>query len=166
MNLEQIKNIYFVGIGGIGMSALARYFKSLGKNVAGYDKTETALTKELVKEGMQTHYNDCILDIPEDYRNKDNTLIINTPAVPQDHQEFTYVRENGFEIKKRAEVLGIISNTKEVLAIAGTHGKTTTSTMVSSLTESSDIDCSAFWEVYRSTTHHSSSLKKKQLCCG
>lgn len=144
MNLEQIKNIYFVGIGGIGMSALARYFKSLGKNVAGYDKTETALTKELVKEGMQIHYNDCVMDIPEDYRNKNNTLIINTPAVPKDHQEFTYFRENGFEIKKRAEVLGIISNAKNVLAIAGTHGKTTTSTIVSHLLKSSEIDCSAF----------------------
>lgn len=144
MNLEQIKNIYFVGIGGIGMSALARYFKSLGKNVAGYDKTETALTKELVKEGILIHYNDCVLDIPEEYRNKDNTLIINTPAVPKDHQEFTYFRENGFEVKKRAEVLGIISNTKDVLAIAGTHGKTTTSTIVSHLLKNSEIECSAF----------------------
>jgi UDP-N-acetylmuramate--alanine ligase len=144
MNLEQIENIYFVGIGGIGMSALARYFKSLGKNVAGYDKTETALTKELVKEGMQVHYTDCVLDIPEEYKNKNNTLIINTPAVPLDHQEYTYFKENGFEIKKRAEVLGIISNAKNVLAIAGTHGKTTTSTMVSHLLKSSEIECSAF----------------------
>lgn len=161
MNLEQIKNIYFVGIGGIGMSALARYFKSLGKNVAGYDKTETALTKELVKEGMQIHYSDCILDIPEEYRDKNNTLIINTPAVPKDHQEFTYFRENGFEIKKRAEVLGIISYAKDVLAIAGTHGKTTTSTIVSHLLKNSDIECSAFLGGISLNYHTNLLLSKK-----
>lgn len=144
MNLEQIQNIYFIGIGGIGMSALARYFKGIDKNIAGYDKTETALTRELAGEGMQIHYTDAIAAIPQHFKDKSKTLVINTPAIPADHQEFNYFRENHFEIKKRAEVLGIISKSKDVLAIAGTHGKTTTSTLVAHLLKNSEIDCNAF----------------------
>jgi UDP-N-acetylmuramate--alanine ligase len=144
MNLEQIHNVYFVGIGGIGMSALARYFASLGKKVAGYDRSESSLTQELVKEGMLIHYTDDISLIPSNFKNNSETLVILTPAVPSDHSELKFFREHHFEIKKRAEVLGIISQSKDVIAIAGTHGKTTTSTMVSHLLKNSDLDCNAF----------------------
>jgi UDP-N-acetylmuramate--alanine ligase len=144
MNLEQIHSVYFVGIGGIGMSALARYFLSLGKNVAGYDLTETSLTTELAAEGMLIHYSGDVDLIPGKFRDKDNTLVVYTPAVPAGHPELTYFMSNGYEVKKRAEVLGIISRSKDVLAIAGTHGKTTTSTMVSHLLTSSPSGCSAF----------------------
>lgn len=144
MNLEQIHNVYFVGIGGIGMSALARYFLSLKKSVAGYDRTQTHLTSELTAEGMLVHYSDDVKLIPDNFRDKDHTLVVFTPAVPADHSELAYFTSNGFEIKKRAEVLGIISRSQDVLAIAGTHGKTTTSTMVSHLLKSSPADCNAF----------------------
>lgn len=144
MNLEQIHNVYFLGIGGIGMSALARYFMHQKKAVAGYDRTETALTRELALEGMTIHYKDDILLIPQNFKNPEDTLIVFTPAVPHDHSEFIYFRENGFQVKKRAEVLGIISHSMDVLGIAGTHGKTTTSTMVSHLLKSSNLDCNAF----------------------
>ena len=143
MNLEQIDNVYFVGIGGIGMSALARYFLSLKKVVAGYDRTETSLTKELVKEGMKIHYRDNANLIPTEFKNS-NTLVIYTPAVSSNHSELIFFNSNDFEVKKRAEVLGIISLSNDVLAIAGTHGKTTTSTMVSHLLKCSDLDCNAF----------------------
>jgi UDP-N-acetylmuramate--alanine ligase len=144
VNLDQIHNVYFVGIGGIGMSALARYFIHLNKSVAGYDKTETVLTRELVREGIEIHYTDQVALIPENFKNNDDTLVIYTPAVPSDHTELNYFRTSGFSIKKRAEVLGIISRSKDVLAVAGTHGKTTTSTMVSHLLKNSAIDCNAF----------------------
>jgi UDP-N-acetylmuramate--alanine ligase len=144
MNLEQIHNVYFVGIGGIGMSALARYFLSLEKAVAGYDRTETALTKELAGEGMSIHYTDDVKLIPDRFKKPSHTLVVYTPAVPSDHKELTYFTDNDFQVKKRAEVLGIISRSMDVLGIAGTHGKTTTSTMVSHLLKSSDLDCSAF----------------------
>ena len=144
MNLDQIHNIYFVGIGGIGMSALARYFISLNKSVAGYDRTETLLTRELAFEGMKIHYTDNVNSIPETFKNSMDTLVIFTPAIPSDHSELNYFRNNGFELKKRAEALGLISRSKDVLAVAGTHGKTTTSAMVSHLLKSSSIDCNAF----------------------
>jgi UDP-N-acetylmuramate--alanine ligase len=144
MNLDQIQNVYFVGIGGIGMSALARYFISLGKNVAGYDKTETVLTRALEQEGMTIHYNDSVGSIPDLFRNNASTLVIYTPAIPSEHTELNYFRTNGYTLKKRAEVLGIISRSKNVLAVAATHGKTTTSTMVSHLLKNSSIDCNAF----------------------
>lgn len=144
MNLGQIHNVYFVGIGGIGMSALARYFNHIGKAVAGYDRTETALTKELTAEGIQIHYADNIELIPQPFTQKDNTLVVLTPAVPSDHSELNYFRKLGFDIKKRAEVLGLISQLKEVIGIAGTHGKTTTTTMVTHLLKNSSLDCSAF----------------------
>lgn len=144
MNLEEIDSVYFIGIGGIGMSALARYFHSLNKFVGGYDKTETNLTKELAREGMEIHYTDSISMVNTDFKNLSKTLVVYTPAVAAEHSEFTWFRNQGFVIKKRAEVLGIISRSKDVIAIAGTHGKTTTSTMVSHLLKKSKIDCNAF----------------------
>jgi UDP-N-acetylmuramate--alanine ligase len=144
MNLGQINNVYFIGIGGIGMSALARYFNSLGKTIAGYDRAETVLTRELTSEGMNIHYSDNLELIPLPFRKKENTLVIITPAIPSSHAELNYFRNQGFEMKKRAEVLGIISQSKSVIGIAGTHGKTTTSTMVSHLLRNSKFDCNAF----------------------
>jgi len=144
VDLKHIHNVYFVGIGGIGMSALARYFISLKKTVAGYDRSETDLTRELAREGMFIHYTDDVKLIPVNFKDRNDTLIVFTPAVPSDHTELVFFKTNGFQIKKRAEVLGIISRSSDVLAIAGTHGKTTTSTMVSHLLKSSDIDCNAF----------------------
>ncbi len=144
MNLNQIHNVYFLGIGGIGMSALARYFISLNKVVSGYDRAETQLTRELADEGMVIHYTENVKLIPKQFHNSKNTLVIFTPAVPQNHSELLYFRHGGFEIKKRAEVLGIISTANDVLAVAGTHGKTTTSTMVAHLLKNSPTDCNAF----------------------
>jgi len=144
MNLEQIHHVYFVGIGGIGMSALARYFLSLNKAVAGYDRTESVLTRELVEEGIAIHYSDDVKLIPHRFRDKQTTLVIYTPAVSNDHSELSWFYNQGFEIKKRAEVLGLISRSKDVLAVAGTHGKTTTSTMLAHLLKNSGIDCNAF----------------------
>lgn len=143
-NLNNIQNIYLLGIGGIGMSALARYFNTQGKKVAGYDRTSTNLTQQLEKEGMQIHYTDDLNAIPASFKEKENTLVIFTPAVPSDHKEFNFFKQNGFVIKKRAEILGLISQTKDVIAISGTHGKTTTSTMTSHLLKQSHLDCSAF----------------------
>jgi UDP-N-acetylmuramate--alanine ligase len=143
-NLNNIRNIYFLGIGGIGMSALARYFNAQGKKVAGYDRTSTHLTRLLEHEGMTIHYSDDMNSVPGEFRDKENTLVVFTPAVPSDHKEFTFFRDNGFTIKKRAEVLGLISKTKDVIAISGTHGKTTTSTMTAHLLKQSHLDCSAF----------------------
>lgn len=143
-NLNNIENIYFLGIGGIGMSALARFFNTQGKKVAGYDRTSTNLTQQLEREGMLIHYTDDVYAIPDSFKNKDNTLIVYTPAVPSEHKEFIFFKERNFLIKKRAEVLGLISQTKDVIAIAGTHGKTTTSTMTAHLLKQSHLDCSAF----------------------
>jgi UDP-N-acetylmuramate--alanine ligase len=144
MNLEQIHHVYFVGIGGIGMSALARYFVSLNKVVAGYDRAESVLTRDLVEEGIAIHYSDDVKLIPHRFRDKQTTLVIYTPAVSNDHSELSWFYNQGFEIKKRAEVLGVISRAKDVLAVAGTHGKTTTSTMLAHLLKGSGIDCNAF----------------------
>ncbi len=144
VNLNNIQNIYLLGIGGIGMSALARYFNTQGKKVAGYDRTSTNLTQQLEKEGMQIHYADDLNAIPSPFKDKENTLVIYTPAVPADHKEFIFFRENGFTIKKRAEILGLISLSQDVIAISGTHGKTTTSTMTAHLLKQSHLDCSAF----------------------
>ena len=139
MNLSDIKKVYFVGIGGIGMSALARYFHGRGVAVHGYDKTETQLTKKLVEEGMHIHYEEAVEKIPEGI-----DLVILTPAVPASHRELVYFREHGFPIKKRAEVLGIISRGMKAVAVAGTHGKTTTSSILTYLLRSGGIDCTAF----------------------
>jgi UDP-N-acetylmuramate--alanine ligase len=131
VKLEQYNNIYFLGIGGIGMSALARWFIKKGHSVSGYDKTATALTAELQQEGMVIHYEDGVDFIPGEVRNqKDKTLVIFTPAIPKDHREYNYLSENGYTIMKRSEVLGLISKDYVTVAVAGTHGKTTTSSMV------------------------------------
>lgn len=123
-------NIYFVGIGGIGMSALARYFRHEGWQVAGYDRTSSPLTHALEEEGIAVHYEDDVALIPEPFRDPDTTRVIYTPAVPHDHRELTWFREQGFEILKRSQMLGLLGEGKEVMAVAGTHGKTTTTTMV------------------------------------
>lgn len=164
MNLEETDSVYFIGVGGIGMSALARYFRSLKKNVGGYDRTETALTQELVKEGIQIHYDDAVSLIPQVFKNAAKTLVVYTPAVPTDHSEFLWFTNHAFDIKKRAEVLGIISRSKDVIAIAGTHGKTTTSTMVSHLLKNSLSDCNAFLGGISLNYHNNLLLSEKSNC--
>lgn len=144
MNIETIKSVYFIGAGGIGMSALVRYFLSKGKNVAGYDRTPSELTEKLIEEGAKIHYEENINLIPEECKNKNTTLIVYTPAIPQEHEELRYFIENGFEIKKRSQVLGIITHSCKGLCVAGTHGKTTTSTMAAHLLHQSHVDCTAF----------------------
>ncbi|ESU23311.1 murC protein [Flavobacterium enshiense DK69] len=144
MNLNQIQNVYFIGIGGIGMSALARYFKFIGKNVAGYDKTHTHLTGELEESGISIHFEDDVKLIGEEYLNKENTLVVITPAVPKHHSEWNYFLDNGFVVKKRAEVLGIITKDTFCFAVAGTHGKTTTSSILGHVLHESGADVTAF----------------------
>lgn len=128
--MNRFENIYFIGIGGIGMSSLARYFKHEGKNVAGYDRTETQLTKNLVSEGIDVKYDDNVDTIAEKYLNKDNTLVVYTPAIPASHSELNYFKNEGFELVKRAKVLGLLSQGKYLMAVSGTHGKTSTTTML------------------------------------
>ena len=144
MKLKNIKSIYFLGAGGIGMSALVRYFLAEGKKVAGYDKTACTLTDKLIEEGAAIHFEENPELIPADFRDKENTLVIYTPAIPKEHKEWEYFRTEGFEIKKRAEVLGLITRDKRGLCIAGTHGKTSTSTMTAHLLHQSKTDCAAF----------------------
>ena len=144
MKLIDIKNVYFVGIGGIGMSAIARYFKNIGKNVAGYDKTPTQLTNELESEGIAIHYADNCVNIDAEYKNLNNTLVVYTPAIPKDHSELNYFINNGFTVKKRAEVLGIITKDTFCFAVAGTHGKTTTSSMLGHILYEAGEDVTAF----------------------
>ena len=144
MELKDIKAVYFVGAGGIGMSALARYFMSRGLVVAGYDKTPSALTHQLEKEGMGIHYDENTDEIPHACRDKASCLVIYTPAIPATHKELCYFRENGFEIQKRAQVLGTLTRTHKGLCVAGTHGKTTTSTMCAHIMHQSHVDCNAF----------------------
>ncbi len=143
-SLDNIQNIYFIGIGGIGMSALARYFKFLGKNVGGYDKTPTQITIDLQKLGIDIHFEDNIDRIPKVFLSKENTLIVYTPAIPKNHKEFVYVQNNGFLIKKRAEVLGIITKGVYTLAVAGTHGKTTTTAILAHILKESGARVTAF----------------------
>lgn len=143
MNLNQIHNVYFIGIGGIGMSNLARYFKNLGKNVSGYDKTPSALTNELIESGISIHFEDSIDAIPKDFY-IENTLVIITPAVPKTHSEWNYFLERDFQVKKRAEVLGIITKDTFCFAVAGTHGKTTTSGILGHILNESGADVTAF----------------------
>ena len=144
MNINDIKSVYFVGIGGIGMSAIARYFLSKGIFVAGYDKTPSNLTEELQKEGAEIHYEEDEALIPECCKDKDTTLVIYTPAIPSDHKELVYFEQNGFDIEKRAQVLGALTRAYKGLCVAGTHGKTTTSTMAAHLLHQSKVDCNAF----------------------
>lgn len=144
MELKDIKAVYFIGAGGIGMSAIARYFLHIGCVVAGYDKTSSELTQRLQKEGMDIHYEENIDLIPTACRDKENTLIIYTPAIPTTHAEFVYFQKNGFEIQKRAQVLGTLTKTHKGLCFAGTHGKTTTSSMCAHIMHQSSVDCNAF----------------------
>lgn len=143
MNLNQIHNVYFIGIGGIGMSALARYFKNIGKQVSGYDKTPTMLTDELIESGITIHFEDNIDLIPKDFYSE-NTLVIITPAVPKSHSEWNYFLEREYQVKKRAEVLGIITQDTFCFAVAGTHGKTTTSSILGHILFESGADVTAF----------------------
>lgn len=143
MNLNQIHNVFFIGIGGIGMSALARYFKAIGKDVAGYDKTPTELTAELIESGIPIHFDDDIDSIPAHF-NQDNTLVVVTPAVPVTHSQWNYFLERDYELRKRAEVLGIITKDTFCFAVAGTHGKTTTSSILGHILYESGADVTAF----------------------
>ena len=143
MNINQIQNVYFIGIGGIGMSALARYFQNIGKNVSGYDKTPTQLTDELIASGMEIHFEDSISNIPSSYYTE-NTLVVVTPAVPVTHSEWNYFVERDYNIKKRAEVLGLITKDTFCFAVAGTHGKTTTSSILGHILFQSGLDVTAF----------------------
>ena len=143
--LEDIKNVYFVGIGGIGMSALARYFKAIGCHVAGYDRTPSALTEKMKQgERIEVNYRDEEAEIGLRYRDKANTLVVYTPAIPQDSKQLNYFRSNGFSLHKRSEVLGLLSRTGKALCVAGTHGKTTTTTLLAFLLKNSRIGCNAF----------------------
>jgi len=144
MTLNDIKSVYFIGIGGIGMSAIARYFLNRGLIVGGYDKTPSDLTKKLESEGALIHYTEDIEQIPTACRKPDSTLVVYTPAIPSEHQELVYFRQNGFEVQKRAQVLGTLTQSFKGLCVAGTHGKTTTSSMVAHILHQSHIDCNAF----------------------
>lgn len=143
MNLDQINNVYFIGIGGIGMSNLGRYFKNLGKQVCGYDKTPSVLTNELIESGISIHFEDAVDLIPKDFK-IENTLVVITPAVPFSHSEWNYFRQKGYVIKKRAEVLGLITKDTFCFAVAGTHGKTTTSGILGHILYESGVDVTAF----------------------
>jgi UDP-N-acetylmuramate--alanine ligase len=144
MDLQHIKAVYFIGAGGIGMSALARYFLHMGRVVAGYDKTPTPLTRELVQEGIPIHYDEDVEAIPEACKDVQSCLVIYTPAVPETHKELAFFRRQGFEIQKRAQVLGTLTRSHKGLCVAGTHGKTSTSTMCAHIMHESHIDCNAF----------------------
>jgi UDP-N-acetylmuramate--alanine ligase len=165
--LDSYKHIYFLGIGGIGMSALARYFKAMGKNVSGYDKTPTKLTDELIAEGIDIHFEDHIRFIPTAIKELpyaiEDILIVHTPAVPKNHSEYVFFQLNGFAIKKRAEVLGMIADASRTVAVAGTHGKTTTSSLIAHILKCANLDPSAFLggitQNYNTNLLLSSSLK-------
>lgn len=144
MDVNTIKAVYFVGIGGIGMSALARYFLSKGKRVGGYDRVSSELTEKLAAEGAQIHYEENVSLIPEEFLDSKGTLVVYTPAVPSAHRELEFFKEHQFEIQKRAQVLGMLTRTEEGLCVAGTHGKTTTSTMAAHLLHQSHVGCNAF----------------------
>ena len=144
MELKDIKSVYFVGAGGIGMSAIARYFLHKGLVVAGYDKTPSELTHQLEKEGMLIHYEENVNLIPEECRQPTTTLVVYTPAIPSTHTELIYFHDNNFTIEKRAQVLGTLTRTHKGLCFAGTHGKTTTSTMCAHIMHESHLDCNAF----------------------
>ncbi|WP_010180424.1 UDP-N-acetylmuramate--L-alanine ligase [Aquimarina agarilytica] len=142
--LEYIENVYFIGVGGIGMSAIARYFVSVGKQVAGYDKTPTAITKALVDLGVDITFNDAVAEIPQNFLNAKNTLVVYTPAVPATHKQLVYFQDHNFEVHKRAKVLGFITKDTFTLAVAGTHGKTTTSSILAHLLYASGEKVTAF----------------------
>ncbi|MGI6073370.1 MAG: UDP-N-acetylmuramate--L-alanine ligase [Fermentimonas sp.] len=142
--MMDIKNIYFIGIGGIGMSNLARYFLSKNKRVGGYDRTETELTRSLVDEGALIHYEDDVNMIPQEFMIKGETLVVYTPAIPKTHTEYNYFLSSGFKMMKRAQLLGEITKSSDAICVAGTHGKTTTSSMIAHLLKNSEVECNAF----------------------
>ena len=144
MELKDIKSVYFIGAGGIGMSAIVRYFLHLRRTVAGYDKTPTELTRQLEREGALLHFDDDVDMIPDACRNPRECLVVYTPAIPSDHKELSYMRQKGFVVEKRAQVLGTITRGMRALCVAGTHGKTTTSAMCAHILHQSHIDCNAF----------------------
>ena len=144
MNPKDIKAVYFIGAGGIGMSAIARYFVNRGLVVAGYDRASTELTRRLEKEGVNMHYEENIDEIPHTCKNPKHCLVVYTPAIPETHKELQYFRQNGFEIEKRAQVLGTLTQQMLGLCVAGTHGKTTTSSMCAHIMHQSHLDCNAF----------------------
>ena len=144
MNLDKIHNVYFIGIGGIGMSALARYFHANGKYVGGYDKTKTEITDDLEALGISIHYNDSINEIEEVFLDFKKTLVVYTPAVPNNHGELNYFKDNGFEVLKRSKVLGLITENTFCMAVAGTHGKTTTTSILGHLLSECDVEVTAF----------------------
>ena len=144
MELKDIKSVYFVGAGGIGMSAIARFFIRKGLVVAGYDKTPSDLTHQLEKEGMLIHYEENVDEIPHACRDPKSCLVIYTPAIPKEHKELVFFNEGGFTVEKRAQVLGTLTRTHKGLCVAGTHGKTSTSTMCAHIMHQSHIDCNAF----------------------
>ena len=145
MEIKNIKAVYFVGIGGIGMSALARYFKVMGYEVAGYDRTPSPLTRKMTdEEGFEITYEDEVKNIREVFQDKEHTLVVYTPAVPKENRILSFFRDNGYALHKRAEVLGFLSRSKKALCVAGTHGKTTTTTMLAFLLHHSHVGCSAF----------------------
>ncbi|MCB9365374.1 MAG: UDP-N-acetylmuramate--L-alanine ligase [Flavobacteriales bacterium] len=145
MKINDVNNVYFLGVGGIGMSALARYFLAQGCKVSGYDKTKTTLTEQLEKEGVEIHYDENVDIIPTVFKsNTENTLVIYTPAIPKNNKEFIFFQEQGVKLYKRSEVLGLITESYFTIAVAGTHGKTTTSSMVAHVLTVCGVDCIAF----------------------
>ncbi|MDG1730629.1 MAG: UDP-N-acetylmuramate--L-alanine ligase [Algibacter sp.] len=144
MNLKDIHNIYFIGIGGIGMSALARYFHANNKHVVGYDKTQSEITSSLMELGVDIHFSDSIGNIKSEFLKIENTLVVYTPAIPKNHEELIYFQNNGFNVLKRSQVLGIITENTFCLAVAGTHGKTTTTSILGHLMNVCDIPLTAF----------------------
>ncbi len=144
MNLESINNIYFIGIGGIGMSAIARYFKSTGKHVSGYDKTPTEITESLTSLGISIHFEDNISFIEASFKHLESTLVVYTPAIPKDHEELNYFMSKGYTVMKRSQILGLITENTFCLAVAGTHGKTTTTSILGHLLYESEVKLTAF----------------------
>ena len=144
MDVNTLKAVYFIGAGGIGMSALVRYFLSIGKKVAGYDRTPSELTQRLIAEGADIHYEENVEYIPNEFHNPNTTLVVYTPAIPATHAELIYFQSKGFTIQKRSQVLGLLTQSGKGLCVAGTHGKTTTSTMTAHLLHQSSIGCNAF----------------------
>ncbi len=144
MRTVDFENIYFVGIGGIGMSALARYFHAIGKQVFGYDRTQTKLTDELNQEGIAVTFDDALTAIPSAFQYSEKTLVVYTPAIPATHKQLNYFQKNGFTIMKRSQVLGLVSNGLKGIAVAGTHGKTTVSTLTAHIFTQSQLGCNAF----------------------